>query len=64
MASLMDRKTEEGVDTVSDREVGIVEHLCGDPDYLAVGLGSVRRDPHDDLLWCIHDFYHILSQAI
>ena len=53
-------KSQECIDAVPYRKVGIVEHLCGNPHSLAVGPGSVRRDPHAYSERCVHDLDHVL----
>ena len=64
VTSFMDGKSQKCVDAVTYRKVGIVKHFCCAPHCLAVGPGSVRRDPHAYLERCIHDLDHVLCKAV
>ena len=60
VTSFMDGKSQKCVDAVTYRKVGIVKHFCCDPHCLAIGPGSVRRDPHSYLERSVHDLDHVL----
>ena len=64
VASLMDGKSEEGIDAVTYRKVRIIEHLCGNPHCLAICPGSVRRDSYAYLEGCVHDLDHVFCKAV
>ena len=60
----MDGQSQEGVNAITYRKVGIIKHLCGNPHSLAVSPGSVWRDPHSDLERRVHDLDYILCKAV
>ena len=60
----MDSQSEEGINAVANRKVGIIEYLCGYPHCLAVSPGSVRRDSYTYLERCVHDLDHVFCKAV